>query len=118
MKYEFQKWKGSSDRSHTQCPYVRFGRGNVLFMSTLFCDKLKSEQDRFSIYVDDEKRVIGFKSEADGTHRIRVTPAQFGMTTFVNEHKPVYGKRIYLEYGRKWEMWIGSLDGGKIPDLN
>ena len=120
MKFDFERWPGNVPTEREQQePYIRFGVGKSLFMNTKFCEILE-EQDlhRFDIFVDEKARVIGLKFFRDegGHYHIKIKPAQFGLSAFVNRYEPMLKKHIAMKYDEESGMWLGHLDGERVPE--
>jgi len=120
VKPNFERWHPAMPARRQAGPYIRFSRGKALFLNIAFCDLLQRKNlHRFDVYVDKKARVIGLKFFRDeaGHYHIKTKPGQFGFSSFVNQHKPVLGKRLPVTWNEESGMWIAQLDGKRVPDF-
>ena len=111
MAIVLKKWSGENgQRESLKRPYIRFGGNFQLSLSTSFVQIIQETEDltTFNVYVDRDNRMIGLRFERDGEYDIKRCPAQFGMTSFYRNFKPVLYEHIHIE--KKDGMWIGNLD--------
>ncbi len=120
MKFDFERWPGTvSAQREQQEPYIRFSEGKSLFLNTKFCEILQGQNlHRFDILVDEKERVVGLKffRDENGHYEIKVKPAQFAMSAFVNRYQPVLKEHLVMTHDEESGMWLGHLDGKKVPE--
>ena len=115
MDFNFEKWPGKekSVGSRGHSTYVRFSR-TQMYVSTKLMKAEKTEDGKFDMLVDREKRTFALKFCETGVFKLPSMPGQVSVGAFVNEFGPKIDERIAMRRDKETDMWIGHLDGDKV----
>lgn len=115
VHFNFEKWPGKEKYMDGRgcSTYVTFSK-TQMYVSTNLMKKEKTEDGRFDILVDREKRTFALKFCETGLFRLPSIPGQVSVGAFVKEFSPKSGERLVMRRNGETGLWVGHLDGKRV----